>query len=109
MTDYDLIEVFTVTETVNEFGAHGALIGIFADEEKAKHAAHKRGWYGSDASVERRWGIHTEEGVHLLDRESKGIAFPLGVDLIQERKEQIKRALAKLTPFEKGLLNLRDA
>jgi hypothetical protein len=45
------VEAFMVTASEDEWGGKTKLIGYFSNSEKARIAAHKAGWWGSEGEV----------------------------------------------------------
>jgi len=80
---------------------------VTENKSRAETAASGRGWYGGTADIQKRKGIKVDDNVYLLDVENAS-EIPLGIDLIKETKNKKKRALAKLTKEEKGLLGVED-
>jgi hypothetical protein len=97
------IQVFRANEA-NDDGRDTKLIGYFREEAGAKLAAKKRGGYG-DGNVHPVMAIPADDGKFYILAEPE--AMTLDVDLIKLEKEARKAALAKLTPEEIALLNIK--
>jgi hypothetical protein len=80
------------------------LIGYFRDEAGAKLAAKKRGGYG-DGNVHPVMAFPADDGKFYILAEPD--AMTLDVDLIKLKEKAKKDALAKLTPEEIALLNIK--
>jgi hypothetical protein len=104
MNSYQIIKLWSVHTTVNEWGAVGSLVGYFTSEDKAKVAAEGRGWWGGEGAIRETAGIT----VH------PGLTFPLAditplkldVDLITDAAKVRQDALKKLTPREREILGV---
>jgi len=102
---FEFIKVWTVTETVNEYGSQGEVIGHFTNHAAAKSAANGRGWSGSEADISERSAItFPRDGVTYILADADPVA--LDVDFFKTREELRASALAKLTPAEKVVLGL---
>ena len=101
-----IVPLWSVYETINEYGSRGKPVGYFTNEAAANGAAEKRGWYGGPGLVETGYGLVINGETFLL-----GLKDPITPDLDLTREhERIKaQGLAKLTPDERRALGVRLA
>lgn len=101
-----IFRAWTVWETVDEYGRHGSMVGVFTTKAEAKEYAKGKGWYGREGSVVEGDAVDINGTVYLLQAAVKW--GDINTDLIAKREAQKAAALAKLTPEERKLLNLKD-
>lgn len=109
MFSNQIISVYVVRETVDEYGHTGEIIGVTVSKAEADNLAKGRGWYGGTADIREEKALVLDpanpEAVLLLQ---STIEYPLGVNLPERRREKRKAALAKLSPEEKELLGVKE-
>ena len=102
----EIIEGFAVYTTIDEYGRRGDLVGVFTDETLAERAAKGRGWYAGKGDVDHVFVLRLDEGGLFLLKGGDGIER-LNCDLIDERRNRIAAARAKLTDEEAALLGVK--
>lgn len=104
MTQFQLILVYAVYETLDEYGRRGSLIMLTERKDVAEEAAKGRGWWNSNADVTQKPAIRLEDGtVYLLESTTR---YPLEIDIPAELKSRREAARAKLTDEEAKLLGI---
>jgi non-canonical (house-cleaning) NTP pyrophosphatase len=96
-------QVWEAYTTENEYGRKGRTIGYFTDEKKAKLAAAKMGWYGSEGGICQRWALYQDDGWIIVEKPE---LVQLDVDMSKYKENAKKAALEKLTQEERILLGL---
>ena len=82
---YEIIRAYKVYETIDEYGRHGAIVGIFQHSAEANEAAENKGWYGGKGTV---------LPVSLISVDGK--LFELAIDVEVDLNRQKAKADAKL-------------
>lgn len=99
-------KAWEVWETTNEFGRHGAMIGLFTDEADAKRFAEGKGWFGSNGSVVGGQAVTIGDTIYLI-REMIN-KDDLNISLPEKAKLRREQALAKLTDEDKRILGITE-
>ena len=97
------IEVWTVYETVSEWGQQGRRVGVFTRETDAEVSAIGRGYFGGHGAIEQGLAVSLDGLVYVLKDANP---VDLDVDEIKSMEERVAQAKAKLTPEERKLLGL---
>lgn len=101
----NIIDLWTVYETVDEYGRRGGIVGYFDTRSKADAAAVGKGFYGSNGLVVNGFGLRiNDDGVLPLVLDHP---VPLNIDALRHAEEIRESALAKLTPTERAALGIR--
>lgn len=108
------ITVWAAYTTVDECGRRGELIGVWQNVHDARQSAKGRGWYGGDGLVEPRKAIAEcnitgpfTTMIYLLDAKYTQ-PIEIDVDILTNKEEARRKALAKLSSEEKQLLGIVD-
>jgi hypothetical protein len=100
-----IIPIWTVWTTVDEYGRRGTVVGHYASPLAAEPVARGKGWYGSRGSVETGHAIYADGQYYwLVSREP----ITLDVNLLKQREDIRKAALAKLSDEEKKVLGVKS-
>lgn len=98
------IEIYRVSETIDDMGRTGKIVGYFTDKDSALLVSDGHGWYGGQGKVETLHAIEAGSGKYFLLAQPKPVR--LDVDLVKELAAKKEKALAKLTSEERRLLGL---
>lgn len=95
--------IFSVYETVDEYGKRGNFIGTTLNVDLAADMAKGKGAYG-DGDVSYEWFIESEPGVYIRVVSP----YPVSIDVEALRRTDALRqsAMSKLTEDEKKVLKL---
>ncbi|WCO82022.1 hypothetical protein vBPpSSYP_40 [Pseudomonas phage vB_PpS_SYP] len=101
-----IITVWTVHETIDEYGRIGKLLGITRTAEEAKALARGKGWYGCSGHwTSCKAIVDPLDNAWLLVGDGNPTAFYDDVERKRKEREQLReKAIAKLTEEELALI-----
>lgn len=98
-----IIPIWSVWSTIDEFGRHGEFIGHFSVRSAAEHSAKGRGWYAGWGNIVEGFAAEIDGKVYALASDQP---IELNVDSAMQRRAEVDAARAKLSPRERQLLGL---
>jgi hypothetical protein len=107
-TTMKTITVWAAYITVDEYGRHGDLKGIYTTEDDAEKAADGIGWYGGRGSVNERKAVEAGNSKYFLLDDEVDYLIPINKKISDEADKARRAALRKLTVKEREMLGLED-
>ena len=104
--NYRIEKMYTVSETIDEWGRLGSVVGYYSTKDKAETAAEGKGWYGGKGSIHEAYVIVLSDGTRFKLADRKPFNIDLDVDLVKRKNELIESGLAKLTAAEREALGV---
>lgn len=100
----NIIPVWCVYETIDEYGRLGSLDSVYRTVNDAKLGAKGKGWYGGEGRVERKHAIEDGANLYILVS-SDPYQFKDVAELMEkDKQERLERALSKLSEEERQLI-----
>lgn len=102
----DIIDLYIVYETVDEYGRHGSTVAYAKDEYSAEQAAKNRGWWGGSGAIVKKKALVVDGEVYPLL--TSGPVTLYGEEPKKDWKAIRRAALAKLTEEERAALEVKE-